>query len=334
MDLRKGNAFFLMACLTAIVSAVLGGCTGQRSAPSELHLEPETSLIARSYDYWYQIEDGTLMRWGVNESYEDRQPVFQKAAAVWGAQYGAAVLDQDGGLWVWGTPNIITEVDYESTEWTYLLPDVVSVRFGLWHGMALQSDGTLWTWGHNDRGQLGNGTQNQGPDNEAPQKILEDIRSIASWGLDESAAVTWNNALLTWGDWDGCAGLERETQPVCVSDQMGGLPADQIVDCQMIPGYSYQLLDGEGNIYLVPLDDPDTSTLAVSSDAAALFNGGYRAKDGALFLWEENGGVWTANSMGDQVQQALPTVDGTLLLMEDGTLELASASMMKRWSFS
>lgn len=121
--------------------------------------------------------------------------------------------------------------------------------------------------------------------------IYEDIRSIASWGLDESAAVTWNDALLTWGDWDR-------------------------------------------NIYLVPLDNPDTSTLAVSSDAVALFNGGYRAKDGTLFLWEENGGIWTANSMGDQVQQALPTVDGTLLLMEDGTLELVAASMMERWSLS
>src|SRR5205085_1328332 len=29
-----------------------------------------------------------------------------------------------------------------------------------WHSLALESDGTLWAWGSNDHGQLGNNTTN------------------------------------------------------------------------------------------------------------------------------------------------------------------------------
>jgi alpha-tubulin suppressor-like RCC1 family protein len=38
--------------------------------------------------------------------------------------------------------------------------DVVLVQTPDWHSLALQSDGTLWGWGANDHGQLGNGTTN------------------------------------------------------------------------------------------------------------------------------------------------------------------------------
>jgi hypothetical protein len=37
---------------------------------------------------------------------------------------------------------------------------VVSVQTPDWHSLALRSDGTLWGWGANDHGQLGNGTTN------------------------------------------------------------------------------------------------------------------------------------------------------------------------------
>ncbi|HSB99763.1 MAG TPA: RCC1 domain-containing protein [Burkholderiaceae bacterium] len=29
---------------------------------------------------------------------------------------------------------------------------------GLGHALAVRSDGTVWAWGYNDRGQLGNGS--------------------------------------------------------------------------------------------------------------------------------------------------------------------------------
>ena len=40
------------------------------------------------------------------------------------------------------------------------LSGVIAIAFGsgLGHGLALRNDGSVWAWGHNNAGQLGNGT--------------------------------------------------------------------------------------------------------------------------------------------------------------------------------
>ncbi|WP_100050009.1 hypothetical protein [Caldicellulosiruptor bescii] len=34
---------------------------------------------------------------------------------------------------------------------------MVAIAPGEWHSLALKKDGTVWAWGTNGRGQLGNG---------------------------------------------------------------------------------------------------------------------------------------------------------------------------------
>jgi alpha-tubulin suppressor-like RCC1 family protein len=46
---------------------------------------------------------------------------------------------------------------------------VTSVQTPDWHSLALESDGTLWGWGSNDHGQLGNGTTN---DAHSPAPVM------------------------------------------------------------------------------------------------------------------------------------------------------------------
>jgi alpha-tubulin suppressor-like RCC1 family protein len=55
------------------------------------------------------------------------------------------------------------------------LTDVVRIAAGYWHGLAVRSDGTLWSWGINSEGQLGDGTTTIGCD---PVPVLAASGSI------------------------------------------------------------------------------------------------------------------------------------------------------------
>lgn len=66
------------------------------------------------------------------------------------------------------------------------------------HKLALKSDGTVWAWGGNTYGQLGNGTT---ADSSAPAIVagLHDIKAISA-GNGCSMALQNNGTLLVWGD--------------------------------------------------------------------------------------------------------------------------------------
>ena len=67
----------------------------------------------------------------------------------------------------------------------------------------MKSDGTLWAWGSNWAGQLGDGTTT---DKTTPVQIissLTDIVSIASGG-EHSIALKSDGTVWTWGrNWAG-----------------------------------------------------------------------------------------------------------------------------------
>ncbi|MDZ7816964.1 MAG: hypothetical protein U5N86_13550 [Planctomycetota bacterium] len=74
-------------------------------------------------------------------------------------------LCEDGSLWAWGDNNFgqIGNGEKGSKE---LLPvrvskpedmrDVVAISAGGWHNIVLCEDGSLWAWGSNSHGEIGN----------------------------------------------------------------------------------------------------------------------------------------------------------------------------------
>ena len=60
--------------------------------------------------------------------------------------------------------------------------NVVMVQTPDWHSLALEADGTLWGWGANDHGQLGNGTTN---DAWSPTPVLWPLVSAAPIALTD-----------------------------------------------------------------------------------------------------------------------------------------------------
>ncbi|MBX3185672.1 MAG: hypothetical protein KF819_01600 [Labilithrix sp.] len=71
--------------------------------------------------------------------------------ACWGADLAAL---GDGGVGQSFTP-----VAIKGPLGVGLLTDVAAVAPGVHHACALKKNGTVWCWGKNDRGQLGNGTK-------------------------------------------------------------------------------------------------------------------------------------------------------------------------------
>ena len=80
----------------------------------------------------------------------------------------------DGSLWAWGCYSCgnhpIGLGNYYSEVPTRVGTDTswVAVSTGLGHTLALKSDGSLWAWGYNRDGQLGDGTTTGSP---VPKRI-------------------------------------------------------------------------------------------------------------------------------------------------------------------
>ncbi|MFC1742707.1 RCC1 domain-containing protein [Candidatus Riflebacteria bacterium] len=80
------------------------------------------------------------------------------------------------------------------------LSDVVAVAVGGIHSLALKTDGTVWAWGSNMFGQLGNGEDGDETPITTPFKIanLSGIKAIAA-GFAHNLALDSDGAVWTWG---------------------------------------------------------------------------------------------------------------------------------------
>ena len=77
------------------------------------------------------------------------------------------------------------------------MDDVVAVSANYHYTMAIKTDGSLWTWGFNDKGQLGNGTMQNC---YTPVKIMDDVKAISA-GFYNAAAIKTDGSLWVWGSY-------------------------------------------------------------------------------------------------------------------------------------
>lgn len=166
--------------------------------------------------------DGTLWAWGKNYhgqigdgTYEDRiRPVRIGSGSDWnrartGANYTVA-LKEDGTLWAWGNNsrgnlgegttevrNFPVQVGLDD-DWVMA---VASLGSDSAHTVALKADGTLWAWGYNVVGQLGDGTTQ---DQYYPVQVGNDSDwTSVEAGLYHTVAIKEDHSLWAWGQgWD------------------------------------------------------------------------------------------------------------------------------------
>src|SRR6266699_759058 len=124
--------------------------------------------------------------------------------------FTSAALISDGTVWAWGSNNSGALGTGSSGGWVATpqqvpgLSSVTQIALGIVDVYAVRSDGTLWAWGFNQSGQLGNGTTAA---SYQPVRVpgLTGITEVAAnWA---SFAVRADGTLFGWGaDDDGALG--------------------------------------------------------------------------------------------------------------------------------
>ncbi len=97
--------------------------------------------------------------------------------------------------------------------------DVTAIAAGARHSLAVLSNGTVYSWGANDRGQLGHGKpgsdQNAGPVS-APDGQPGELHNVVAVAADTdfSMALRSDGTVVTWGAGDaGQRGIGRKAAP-------------------------------------------------------------------------------------------------------------------------
>lgn len=159
--------------------------------------------------------DGTIWAWGRNNylqlghgSSDSLTPVqvtnLTSVAAISTRQNHNLALKSDGTVWAWGrnlrgqlgdgTDNNNKGVPVQIAG----LSGYVDIAAGLEHSLGLKSDGTMWAWGDNAYGELGNG--NVTNVQNTPVQVLGLTRAVSiAAGSNFSLALTDDGSVWAWG---------------------------------------------------------------------------------------------------------------------------------------
>jgi alpha-tubulin suppressor-like RCC1 family protein len=256
-------------------------------------------------------EDGTVWAWGGNNFGQlgngtinnTLTPIqvsnLNNVIAMTGGSGHSLALKEDGTVWAWGynnygqlgdgtTNNSLTPVQVNN------LNKVVAIASGIGGcSLAIREDGTVWAWGYNNYGQLGDGTTNN---SLTPVQVnnLNNVVAITG-GRDHSLALKEDGTVWAWGR-----------------------------------NFSGQLDDGITNDSLIPVQVINLSNIVAITSG---FGHSLALKeDGTVWAWGDNNygelGDGTINSTFTPVQVSnlnnVVAISGgaghSLALKEDGTV--------------
>lgn len=218
-------------------SGQLGGNSGQ-NAPLPVNVyDPAGSfstvkqVSARGEHSLALKQDGTVWEWGgvdqtppigmMTYTYQPKQVNnLSGIVAIAAGEDHSLAIKADGTVYAWGanaegqlgttTMAFVEEPIQVSdpADPTGFLTGAKAAAAGNGHSVILKADGTVWAWGKNQQGQLGNGAEHdeygyyyQPAVVSQPTQVvgLEDVQTVAAGG-NHTLAVKQDGTVWTWGD--------------------------------------------------------------------------------------------------------------------------------------
>ena len=180
-----------------------------------LAIKEDHSLWAWGWNRYGQIGDGTT---------EDRTTpikIMDDVIEVDAGDRHSLAIKSDGSLWAWGDNsngalgNGAESGSYAPITPTKIMDDVIMASAqgdqGFGHSHAIKSDGSLWSWGSNEMGRLGDGTTE---DRFSPIKVMDDVIGVSAGG-SLCLALKADGSLWGWG-YNGALALSTDEEYVTV----------------------------------------------------------------------------------------------------------------------
>lgn len=213
----------------------LGGNNWKQLSVGNLHMgavKTDGTLWMWGYDYYGQVGDGTR---GELSTYNAISSPVQIIGSGWsgggewrsvdcsGSNYTMAIKS-DGSLWGWGDDDYgqicVTHTDMytftksSTTHYAALIPthitgdtyDWQQISCGYYHTAGIKADGSLWLWGRDIYGELGDGANSNSKSSPVQTICGGNDWAQVSCGY-HTAAIKTDGTLWTWGlNWEGQVG--------------------------------------------------------------------------------------------------------------------------------
>ncbi|OPH58922.1 hypothetical protein BC351_21510 [Paenibacillus ferrarius] len=216
---KKGFISLLTSMVFAMIIVPAGTALGNPTNPTNPTNPPQLKTVLTTglgHSLFLKADD-TLWAWGDANFGQFGTGPGQNSSAVAvqntlvqniidvsaGNEHHNLALRSDGIVFAWGTNGVgqlgdgTTYINRNNPVQVNNLTDVIDVEAGFYHSLALKSDGTVWAWGSNGYGELGDGTTTN---RSTPVQVsgLSNIVSISTKSY-HSLAIKSDGTVWAWG---------------------------------------------------------------------------------------------------------------------------------------
>lgn len=194
---------------------------GKRKNVQEPYLLPLENIVQLAGGGKFSLAlaaDGTLWGWGNNENHEispSNEQHFStpvkidygdiEIASIDACGHSVVLLDTEGTLWTWGR-NDSHQLGYDTNHKTTSAPQAVPLPLPVKYVAAYSSqtyaileDGSLWSWGNNSYGQLGQGFRSAASEGVLPAKVWDKDVVLVQGGSLFCLAMLEDGTVLSAG---------------------------------------------------------------------------------------------------------------------------------------